>query len=784
MAPGAVEVSPRPAHHLMTCRWEGAELLEHRSAHADGCSRSRLDGSASAATHTQEDEAQRGDHATGARAARRIGRNCASATAACRVRSGRAAAGSGSSAFAAFATRTAAAAFTAGPASAALAACSTGATATVAGSAARTCGAARSGRAARAGRTAGTRCAARSAGAARSRRALARLAGAIRARCTIGFGRVIADAEHRNARTHVVAFVKRGADDGVRPHARTGLARILLRAEVAVIAGLSVRSFRIVAQPRRRVACTGDVALIRRRAYDRVCPDACTGLAGIRLRACAAVIACGTVRRIRIVALARHRIARAYDVALIQRRTNHRVRPGTHARLARIALRAVAGIAARGAVGNVRIAALARHRITHARRVALIQRRARHRGPGACSGLAPVHLRAGIVVVTRGTVRKNRIGALTRRRRARTRGVARIERHAGDRVRACARTRQARIRLRTAIAIAARRPVRRIRIAALTRRRVARTRHVTSIERGANHRSPRARSRLAAIRRRTRIAVVARRAVRRVRIAALARRGITRTRHVTRIERRARDRVRSIARTRLATIRLRTRIVVVAAGAVRSIGIAALTRRGIAGTRHVTRIERRAGLGVRPGARTRLTRIRLRTTIVVAARRAIGRIRIAALTRRWIADTGHVTRIERRAGLGVRPIARTRHARIRLRTTIAVAARRTVGRIRIVALARRRIARTRHVTRIERGAGDRVCPGARSRLARIRLRTRIAIAARRTVRRVRIVAETRRRIACTRNVALIRRRAGHRVCPSARSRLARIRLRTGITIVA
>lgn len=303
------------------------------------------------------------------------------------------------------------------------------------------------------------------------------MAGAVCARCAVGFGGVIAGAEHGNARARVVAFVLRHANDWICTGARAGLARIRRCACIAIIAGLSIRSVRYAAHARSRIACAGEMALIDRRARDGVCPNTRTRLARVHLRTCAAVVACGAVRSVRIVALPRDGIARTRDVTLIQCCAGDRVRPKACAGLARVAGGADVGIAAYGTVDGIGIAALTVHRIADACDVTLIQC-----GANDCirsdarARLAAVRFRAGVVIATSRAVGKGWIAALTRRWIAGAHRTAGALGHANDRVGANTVSCEARVRLRTTIAIGARVTVRSHGIAALARRWITRTR--------------------------------------------------------------------------------------------------------------------------------------------------------------------------------------------------------------------------------------------------------------------------------------------------------------------
>ena len=89
-------------------------------------------------------------------------------------------------------------------------------------------------------------------------------------------------------------------------HARTGnaaprLTAVALRAGVPIRAAAAVRLRRVRASPRRGIASTSHMALVERRAHDRIAADARAGLARIGARAGVAVVACGAVcdRRVR-----------------------------------------------------------------------------------------------------------------------------------------------------------------------------------------------------------------------------------------------------------------------------------------------------------------------------------------------------------------------------------------------------------------------------------------------------------------------------------------------------
>src|ERR1019366_8241645 len=92
-------------------------------------------------------------------------------------------------------------------------------------------------------------------------------------------------------RARDVARVARRTGHGIRAGTGTGLARVGLRAGVTVVAAGAVRGGWARARAARWIACTRRVALVRRRARNRVGPRARAALAAIGLRACVAVVA-------------------------------------------------------------------------------------------------------------------------------------------------------------------------------------------------------------------------------------------------------------------------------------------------------------------------------------------------------------------------------------------------------------------------------------------------------------------------------------------------------------
>jgi hypothetical protein len=171
----------------------------------------------------------------------------------------------------------------------------------------------------------------------------------------------------------------------------------------------------------------------------------------------------------------------------------------------------------------------------------------------------------------------------------------------------------------------------------------------------------------------------------------------------------------------------------------------------------VALIERDTRHRIAARAASCLTGIRLRAGIRIIARRTIGFVRVRANARRRIAYADIVALIQRDTRNRIATRASSRLAGIRLRARIRVIARRTIGFVRVRAHARGRIAYAHVVALIQRDTRHRIAAGTSSRLAGIRLRAGIRIIARRTIGFVRVRANTRSRIAYAHVVALIQR---------------------------
>src|SRR5262249_28749066 len=95
-----------------------------------------------------------------------------------------------------------------------------------------------------------------------------------------------------------------------------------------------------------------------------------------------------------------------------------------------------------------------------------------------------------------------------------------------------------------------------------------------------------------------------------------------------------------------------------------------------------------------------------------------------------------------------------------------------------------RLARPDEMASVDRGANDRVAADAHARLADVGLRAVVVVVAWAVVRRRGTGARTGRRSAGAGDVTLIGRRARERVRPDARTRLAHVRPRARVRVVA
>src|SRR5439155_576141 len=235
-------------------------------------------------------------------------------------------------------------------------------------------------------------------------------------------GRIRAFTGRRIAGARVVALVLGGADDGVAAGARAALAGVGLRAGGAVGARRRVRLGGVGAGG-VAVAGAGLAAVVGRRAGEgRAAARAAR--ADIVLGARVAVVA-GRAVRLGGVGAGAVAVAGAGLMALVGRRAGEG-RAAARAARADVVIGAGVAVVAHRPVGCCRVRAHATRRVARAGDVALIERRAGDGGGRASAGavLARLPARAGVVVVAGGPVRDRRV--LTSRDRVARVGGARV----------------------------------------------------------------------------------------------------------------------------------------------------------------------------------------------------------------------------------------------------------------------------------------------------------------------------------------------------------------------
>ena len=109
------------------------------------------------------------------------------------------------------------------------------------------------------------------------------------------------------------------------------------------------------------------------------------------------------------------------------------------------------------------------------------------------------------------------------------------------------------------------------------------------------------------------------------------------------VERRTGYWIRARATARLASVSLRAQIRIVTGGSVWLLWIRATARARVADAGIVTLVERRANNRVRAGAASRLTGVGLGALVCIVAIRPVGLVRVSAITRRRLADADVVT---------------------------------------------------------------------------------------------------------------------------------------------
>src|SRR5439155_786013 len=201
----------------------------------------------------------------------------------------------------------------------------------------------------------------------------------------VGLGRVRARAGGGVASASVVALVLRGTADGVCSGTGSRLARVGLRAGIAVVAGRAVGLGRLGARAGCRIAGARVVTLVQRGAGDGVRAGARSGLAGVGAGTGVAVVARGRVRRVDAAGRGGAGIVRARVAVVAVRRWTTDASP-TRARVARGASVAVV------TAGRVRAVHTARRRVADVVGagvpVVAVGRRSAHAAPGR-AGVRP-----------------------------------------------------------------------------------------------------------------------------------------------------------------------------------------------------------------------------------------------------------------------------------------------------------------------------------------------------------------------------------------------------------
>src|SRR5262249_11342302 len=146
------------------------------------------------------------------------------------------------------------------------------------------------------------------------------------ARGAVGLHGIGAHTRRGVAGADVVALVLRHAHDGVRSDARSRLARVRVGARALVVARRSVGLGRVRAEAARGIAKTRDVTLVEDQANDGHGTHARPRLARVDLRARIAIVATGTIGLGRVRARPVGGIARARVVALVLCNADHGVR--------------------------------------------------------------------------------------------------------------------------------------------------------------------------------------------------------------------------------------------------------------------------------------------------------------------------------------------------------------------------------------------------------------------------------------------------------------------------
>src|SRR5207237_1144578 len=293
-----------------------------------------------------------------------------------------------------------------------------------------------------------------------------------------------------------------------------------------------------------------------------------------------------------------------------------------------------------------------------------------------------------------------------------------------------------------------------------------------------------ANARVAAVRDRAGVPVVANGSLELHGVRAGAGRGVARPRVVALVLGSADDRVRAGAHSRLTDVGLRACVPVVARGAIGPSGVRAGAGGRVARPGVVTLVRRGADDGVAARAHAPLAGVGLRARVVVVAGAAVGLGGVRARAGTRVARPRVVTLVGCGADDGVPAHAHAALAGIRPRAGVSIGAGAAVGLGGVRARAGRRVARPRVVTLVGRGADDRVRARARTHLTRVGPRAGVSAAAGAAVGLGGVRAHAGRGVACARVVTLVLRSAHDWVAARARSGLAGVVPGGGVAVAA
>ena len=198
-----------------------------------------------------------------------------------------------------------------------------------------------------------------------------------------------------------------------------------------------------------------------------------------------------------------------------------------------------------------------------------------------------------------------------------------------------------------------------------------------------------------------------------------------------------------------ASVTLGAEVTIVAGCSVGGRRVRTLTGDGIAHSRHVTLIDGRADEWIRTGADACFTGIGERAEVAVIARCSVGGRRIGANTARRITHAGNVTLVESRADHCIGSGAYAGCAGVNRRAEITVIARRPGWLGRIGASACCTMTHAGIVALVERSTDNRIGTGAGTTQTGVGLGAEVAVVAGSAVCRRRVRAEPSCRVAFT-----------------------------------